>query len=202
MAQMAKNPPVMQEMWVLSLGREDPLEEEMATHSCILAWRIPCTEEHGGLQSHKESDMTEVTEHTPCICVSTALSVPHCVHKSILYLFLNVAGGSLIGSFWEGRKHEMLCLGLSVATLCDNVRLSFLGMCPGEPGAEAEAVRSAGQNRRRPRHLEQLQLMPPALQAVRRLGAREAVPGGPPREYVQPGNPASLVWVSRSNSSR
>ena len=52
-------------MWVLSLGWEDPLEEGMATHSSILAQRIPCTEEPGGPQSmgHKELDMTEVTEH-------------------------------------------------------------------------------------------------------------------------------------------
>ena len=41
----------MQETWVLSLGWEDPLEEEMATHSSILAWKIPGTEEPGGLQS-------------------------------------------------------------------------------------------------------------------------------------------------------
>ena len=41
----------MQEMWILSLGQEDPLEEEVATHSSILAWRIPPTEETGGLQS-------------------------------------------------------------------------------------------------------------------------------------------------------
>ena len=40
-----------QKTWILSLGREDPLEEEMATHSSILAWRIPWTEEPGGLQS-------------------------------------------------------------------------------------------------------------------------------------------------------
>ena len=50
-----------QETRVLSLGREDPLEKEMATHCSILAWRIPWTEELGGLQfmgSQKESDMT------------------------------------------------------------------------------------------------------------------------------------------------
>ena len=41
----------MQEMWVQSLGQEDPLEAGMATHSSILAWRIPWTEEPGGLQS-------------------------------------------------------------------------------------------------------------------------------------------------------
>ena len=46
-----KNPPAMQETQVRSLGREDPLEKGMATHSSILAWRIPCTEEPGRLQS-------------------------------------------------------------------------------------------------------------------------------------------------------
>ena len=48
---VAENLPAMQEMQVQSLGREDPLEEEMATHSSILAWEIPWTEEPGGLQS-------------------------------------------------------------------------------------------------------------------------------------------------------
>jgi len=49
MAQMVKNLPAMQETWVRSLGPEDPLEKEMATHSSILIWRIPWTEEPGGL---------------------------------------------------------------------------------------------------------------------------------------------------------
>ena len=48
---MVKNPPAMQETWVQSLGWEDPLAEGMATHSGVLAWRIPWTEEHSGLQS-------------------------------------------------------------------------------------------------------------------------------------------------------
>ena len=51
MAQSVKNLPVMQETWVRSLGREDALEKGMATHSSILAWRIPRTEEPGRLQS-------------------------------------------------------------------------------------------------------------------------------------------------------
>ena len=61
-AQMVKNLPAMRETWVQSLGWEDPLEKEMATHSSILAWRIPMdggawrATVHGG---HKESDMTE-----------------------------------------------------------------------------------------------------------------------------------------------
>ena len=48
---MVKNLPAMQEMWVRPLGQEDPLEEGTATHSSILAWRIPRTEKLGGLQS-------------------------------------------------------------------------------------------------------------------------------------------------------
>ena len=48
---MVENLPAMQETWVQSLGQEDPLEKGMATHSSILAWRIPLTEEPGGLQS-------------------------------------------------------------------------------------------------------------------------------------------------------
>ena len=48
---MVKNLPAKQETWVQSLGQEDPLQEGMATHSSILAWRIPWTEEPGGLQS-------------------------------------------------------------------------------------------------------------------------------------------------------
>ena len=67
MAQWVKNPPAMEEMqeiWVQSLGQEDPLEEGLATHSSILAWRILWTEEPGGLLStgsqrvgHNSSDL-------------------------------------------------------------------------------------------------------------------------------------------------
>ena len=49
--QMLKNLPAMKETWVQFLGQEDPLEKEMAAHSSILAWRVPPTEEPGGLQS-------------------------------------------------------------------------------------------------------------------------------------------------------
>ena len=51
MAQTVKHLPTMQETWVRSLGREDPLEKEMATHSSTLAWKIPWMEEPGRLQS-------------------------------------------------------------------------------------------------------------------------------------------------------
>ena len=60
---MVKNQPAMQETQVQSLGPEDPLEEGVVTHSSILAWSIPWTEEPGSLQSigHKQSNMTEAT---------------------------------------------------------------------------------------------------------------------------------------------
>ena len=61
MSETVKNLSAMQETWVQYLGWEDPLEEGMATHSSIPAWRIRWTEEPGWLQSmgHKESNMTE-----------------------------------------------------------------------------------------------------------------------------------------------
>ena len=60
-----KNPPVMQESqetWVRSLGREDPLEKGMTTHSSILAWRTPRTEEPGGLQPIGSQSQTQLSE--------------------------------------------------------------------------------------------------------------------------------------------
>ena len=59
MAQMVKNPPAMQDTWVRSLGWEDPLEEGMATHSSIVAWRIPMDRVGYSPQGRTESDMTE-----------------------------------------------------------------------------------------------------------------------------------------------
>ena len=61
LAQVVKNPPVIQETRVQSLGQEDPLEKGMATHSSILAWIIPWTEEPAGLQSvgSQELDTTK-----------------------------------------------------------------------------------------------------------------------------------------------
>ena len=60
-AQIVKNLPATQETWVQSLGQNNPLEKGMAAYSSILAWRIPWTEEPGGLQSwdHKEWDTAE-----------------------------------------------------------------------------------------------------------------------------------------------
>ena len=59
-AQLVKNPPAMWEIWIRSLGWEDPLEKEMATHSSILAWKIPWTEEPGGLQFRQSQEVGHV----------------------------------------------------------------------------------------------------------------------------------------------
>ena len=65
-AQMVKNPPAMRETWVWSLCWEDPLEEGIVIHCDILAWRIPCTEEPGGLQSMRSQRVGHdwVTKHS------------------------------------------------------------------------------------------------------------------------------------------
>ena len=73
MAQTVEKSPAMQETWVGSLGQADPLEEGMATHSSILAWRIPWTEEPVGLQSEgcKELDTTERLSTVQSACTHT-----------------------------------------------------------------------------------------------------------------------------------
>ena len=80
MAQTIKNLPAMQETWVLCLGQEDPLEEEMLTHSSLLAWRIPWTEEPGGLQStgSKELDTTKKDAYT----LQTVLPLVPCIRMT------------------------------------------------------------------------------------------------------------------------
>ena len=62
--QTVKNLSAMWETWVRSLSREDPLEKEMATHSSVLAWRIPWTEEPGGLQSRRLQSQTRLSDWT------------------------------------------------------------------------------------------------------------------------------------------
>ena len=65
--QMVKNPPEVQETCIQSLDWEDPLEEGMATHSSILAWRIPWTEQPGGLQSTGSQSRTQLSKSLCCV---------------------------------------------------------------------------------------------------------------------------------------
>ena len=101
MAQTIKNPPAMQEIRVRSLDQEDSLEKGMATHSSILAWRIPWTEEAGGLQSMGSQRVAHdrATKHTDTEALNAFeefLSLSLILNKSsmktgILALFMGVA---------------------------------------------------------------------------------------------------------------
>ena len=74
---MAKNLPAMQETWVQSLGWEDPLEKKMATHSSILAWRFPWTEEPGGLYSPWGHTTEQLTHKNKPSCRHGRRPGPH-----------------------------------------------------------------------------------------------------------------------------
>ena len=105
MAQWVKNLPEMQETQgtrILSLGQKDPLEEEMATCSNILAWRIHWTEEPGGIQSvgSKESDNTEGMEH---VCSQGKCLVPYLSQMKCGNYWYYLAKGT--GRGWKREIH-------------------------------------------------------------------------------------------------
>ena len=77
---MIKNPPVMQEAWVRSLGQADPLEKRMATHSSILAWRIPWTEESDKLQSMRSDTTEQLTLSLQYVTVRFVENKPTSLH--------------------------------------------------------------------------------------------------------------------------
>ena len=78
-------------MWILSLGGDDPLEQEMATHSSIIVWRIPWTEEPGGLQSMRSQSRTRLSDWV-CVQPYTRIpfSPPSCQHL-LFMVFLMMA---------------------------------------------------------------------------------------------------------------
>ena len=127
-AQMVKNPPAIRETWVLPLSWEDPLEEGMTTHSSILVWRIPWTEEPGGLQSmgHKESDTTEQLgtaqwvrraskSFHPCLSPSPSSGPPHLSSK--LWDHLITVSLSLFFYLWSSLWSEVKWKSLSLVWL-------------------------------------------------------------------------------------
>ena len=74
MAQQIKNLPAMQEIWIQFLGREDPLEKEMAIHSSTLAWKTPWTEEPGRLQPMESQSQTQLSTHAKMVIIPSTLS--------------------------------------------------------------------------------------------------------------------------------
>ena len=87
MVQRLKRLPTMRETWVQSLGQEDPLEKEMATHSSILAWRIPWTEEPGGLYSPRGRKESDTTERLHFLSFSFLLGLLPFLFKNLLIYF-------------------------------------------------------------------------------------------------------------------
>ena len=98
---MVKNPPVMLETWVWSLGQEDPLEKRMGTHFSVLAWRIPWTEEPGGLQSIGSQSQTR-TERLTLLGMEDFLAARQSGQNPSKPLPSAMAVSSL-SSHWEGR---------------------------------------------------------------------------------------------------
>ena len=130
---MIKNLPIMQETQVWSLGWEDPLEEEMTNHSSILAWRIPWTEEPGGLQSMElqrvEQDWETYTHtHTHTVdlqcCVTLRCTAQWFKHIFVsMYLFIPF---HILSSYATAATAKSL---QSCPTLCDPTD----GSPPGSP---------------------------------------------------------------------
>ena len=83
-----RNPPAMQDTWVWSLGQEDPLEEGMATHSSILAWRIPWTEESGGIWSIGLQRVRHNWSDLACTHIHSSPVGPFCRITSLFYEIL------------------------------------------------------------------------------------------------------------------
>ena len=84
MAQLVNNPPAMWEIWIHSLGWEDPLGKGKATHSSILAWRIPWTEEAGGLQSMGSQKVgQDCATNTSLPCLVRQILI-HCTTREVL----------------------------------------------------------------------------------------------------------------------
>ena len=126
MAQTVKNLPAVKETWIQFLGREDPLEKGTATHSSILAWKIPWTEEPGGLQSQRIGHdwATKHIPHIQCPCMSLYIIKAE-LHGSLvprddpqLWWVLAVAQEEL-GCCWPPVLREQPCPWLTMPlTIC------------------------------------------------------------------------------------
>ena len=111
MAQLVKNLPAMQKMWVQYLGWKDPLEKEMATHSRILAWRIPRTEEPGVLSFRPAFSLSSFV-FIKRLFSSSSLSAVRVVSSAYLRLLIFLSGNfdSSLWFFQPRVSHDVLCI--------------------------------------------------------------------------------------------
>ena len=91
-AQTVKYSPAMQETWVQSLGREDLLEKEMATHSSILAWKMPWTKEPGGLQSMASQGRPQLSDFT------FTFHSPFGIHTFVFSICISISALQIVSS--------------------------------------------------------------------------------------------------------
>ena len=105
--QSIKSLPAMQEPRVQSLGQEDPLEKEMATHSSILAWRIPWTKEPGRLQSMGSQEWTRLSDYTTTTRHSACTETHQCSLGLSLQTPANTMSGALITIVTVSRKDPL-----------------------------------------------------------------------------------------------
>ena len=128
---VVRNPPAMQETWVQSLGWEDPLEKEMATHSSTLAWEIPWREEPGGLQSmgsHRVGhDWGTACTHTHLVLECIRVSASHLPCSSLTVTLHWKVGKS---SPWIQSDTQTLLVTfyLFLQSKHEKVRETFIGL--------------------------------------------------------------------------
>ena len=120
MAQRSKRLPPMRETWVRSLGREDPLEKEMVTHSSILAWRIPWTEKPGRVQSMGLQSWTRLSDFTILYTIS--------IYIVLLTISIKISNRKLCSYLTIPISRKVLIsreLAVFLFTLPDKGRVSF-----------------------------------------------------------------------------
>ena len=144
---MVKNLPAMRETWVRSLGQEDPLGKEMATHSSILAWRIPWTQEPGWLYSpwdHEEQDTTQRQRVTYLVCVQSPAIKHHIGFVETFGALYNT--DFVVAAFWSlFHLLASCCTGLLTQPSSKNVNFTIIITWPGKYGYQ-KTLRSENGN--------------------------------------------------------
>ena len=132
MAQTVKNPSTMWETWVRSQGWEDPLEEGMATHSRILAWRVPMVEDPGRLQSigSQESDMTEQANTAQDRCLmSIEFSPPEYTARYDTHANVSISWVPSTYTFTHMHEHTCMLLNTTFTHIHTHIHMISDALC-------------------------------------------------------------------------
>ena len=131
-AEMVKSLPAMWETQLQSLGRKDLLEKEMTTHSSILAWKVPWTEEPGGLQSiGSQKSLTRLSDLTLSLSLNTSVCAPPCTARKILHAATKIQGSQInkfFKNFLKKKKKEPYALKRSFLIARCQCKLIFFSI--------------------------------------------------------------------------